>query len=88
MKSLASITRLVSALFALAVLGNVSAEIPRLKLVNAYPNLKFKRPLWLEQLPDGRTFLMEQRGKVLVLPKNAKGKRRRRFSTSKSASRT
>ena len=79
MKSLASITRLVSALFALAVLGNVSAEIPRLKLVNAYPNLKFKRPLWLEQLPDGRTFLMEQRGKVLVLPKNAKGKKTTTF---------
>ncbi|MBI97416.1 MAG: glucose sorbosone dehydrogenase, partial [Verrucomicrobiales bacterium] len=79
MKSLASITRLLSALFALAVLGNVSAEIPRLKLVNAYPNLKFKRPLWLEQLPDGRTFLMEQRGKVLVLPKNGKGKKTTTF---------
>ena len=79
MKSLASITRLLSALFALAVLGNVSAEIPRLKLVNAYPNLKFKRPLWLEQLPDGRTFLMEQRGKVLVLPKNANGKKTTTF---------
>ena len=74
MKSFASLTRLVSALFALAIVGNVAAEIPKLKLVNAFPNLKFKRPLWMEQLPDGRTFLLEQRGKVFILPKNASGK--------------
>ena len=77
MKSFASVTRLtrfVLALFALAIVCNVAAEIPKLKLVNAYPNLKFKRPLWLEQLPDGRTFLLEQRGKVYLLPKNANGK--------------
>ncbi len=73
MKSLASLTRLVSALCALAVLGTVSAEIPRLKLVNAFPNLKFKRPLWMEQLPDGRTFVMEQRGKIHLLPRKADG---------------
>jgi quinoprotein glucose dehydrogenase len=79
MKSLVSITRLVSALFALAVVCNVAAEIPELKLVNAYPNLNFKRPLWLEQLPDGRTFLLEQRGKILILPKNAKGKKTETF---------
>jgi quinoprotein glucose dehydrogenase len=79
MKSFASVTRLVSALFALAVLGNLSAAIPALKLVDAYPNLKFKRPLWLEQLPDGRTFLLEQRGKILILPKNAKGKKTETF---------
>ena len=74
MKSLASFTRLVSALFALAIVGNVAAEIPKLKLVNAFPNLKFKRPLWMEQLPDGRMFLLEQRGKVYILPRNASGK--------------
>jgi len=79
MKSFASVTRLVSALFALAVLDNLSAAIPALKLVDAYPNLKFKRPLWLEQLPDGRTFLLEQRGKILILPKNAKGKKTETF---------
>ena len=74
MKPVYSVTRMVSALFALAISFTVLAEIPQLKLVNAYPNLKFKRPLWMEQLPDGRTFLLEQRGKVHLLPKNANGK--------------
>ena len=79
MKSLDSVTRLVSALFALAIVCNVAAEIPQLKLVNAYPNLKLKRPLWMEQLPDGRMFLLEQRGKVYVLPENANGKSTKLF---------
>ena len=74
MKPIFSVTRMVSALFALAISFTALAEIPQLKLVNAYPNLKFKRPLWMQQLPDGRTFLLEQRGKVYLLPKNANGK--------------
>ena len=86
MKSLASVTRFVLALFALAIVCNVAAEIPQLKLVNAYPNLKFKRPLWMEQLPDGRTFLLEQRGKIYILPKNTNGKMTKLFSTSRRAS--
>ena len=73
MKPLVSFTRLLSALCALAFVGTVSAELPQLKLVNAYPNLKLQRPLWLEQLPDGRMFVLEQRGTILELPKNAKG---------------
>ena len=79
MKPLASTTRLVSALFALAIVGTVSAALPQLKLENAYPNLKLQRPLWLEQLSDGRTFLLEQRGKIHILPKNAKGKKTKLF---------
>ena len=79
MKPVYSVTRMVSALFALAISFTVLAEIPQLKLVNAYPNLKFKRPLWMEQLPDGRTFLLEQRGKVHLLPKNASGKSKELF---------
>jgi len=69
----------VLALFALAIVGTVSAALPQLKLVNAYPNLKLQRPLWLEQLSDGRTFLLEQRGKIHILPKNAKGKKTKLF---------
>ena len=79
MKSLVSFTRLVSAFFALAIVGTVSAELPQLKLVNAYPNLKLQRPLWLEQLSDSRTFLLEQRGKIHILPKNTKGKKTKLF---------
>ena len=54
MKPIFTVTRLVSALFALAISFTALAEIPQLKLVNAYPNLKVKRPLWMQQLPDGR----------------------------------
>jgi len=79
MNPLVSIKRLVSALFVLASVGTVSAELPQLKLVNAYPNLKLQRPLWLEQLPDGRMFALEQRGKIHILPKNSKGKKTRLF---------
>ena len=75
MKPFVSIKRLISALFVFAIVGAVLAELPQLKLVNAYPNLKLQRPLWLEQLSDGRTFLLEQRGKIHILPKNAKGKK-------------
>ena len=79
MKPIFSVTRMVSALFALAIPFTALAEIPQLKLVNAYPNLKVKRPLWMQQLPDGRMFLLEQRGKVYLLPKNANGKSTKLF---------
>jgi len=79
MKSFAYIKRLVSALFVLVTVGAVLAELPQLKLVNAYPNIKLQRPLWMEQLPDGRMFAMEQRGKVYILPKNTKGDKTKLF---------
>ena len=87
MKSLVSFTRLVSAFFALAIVGTISAALPQLKLVNAYPNLKLQRPLWLEQLPDGRMFALEQRGKIHVLPKNSKGSKTKLFLISRRVSR-
>ena len=58
--------------------------MPQLKLVNAYPNLKFKRPLWFEQLADGRTFLLEQKGIVLILPHNSNGKKTKVFKEEKN----
>ena len=80
MKSSFPFTRMVSALFALAVFSTAAAAgLPQLQLVNAYPNLKFKRPLWLEQLPDGRTFVLEQKGTVHLLPRKATGKKTKVF---------
>ncbi len=74
MKSFLFSTRAVLAFLALLVFSTIqAASLPQLKLVNAYPNLKFKRPLWLEQLADGRTFVMEQQGKIHILPKNSDG---------------
>ncbi len=80
MKPTSFFTRVVPVLFALAVLATAQAAgLPQLKLVNAYPNLKFKRPLWFEQLADGRTFLLEQKGIVLILPHNSNGKKTKVF---------
>lgn len=80
MKPTSFFTRVVSVLFVLAVLATAQAAgLPQLKLVNAYPNLKFKRPLWFEQLADGRTFLLEQKGIVLILPNNSNGKKTKVF---------
>ena len=78
----------LSVFLASAIVGTLSAELPKLKLVNAYPNLKLQRPLWLEQLPDGRMFVLEQRGKIHILPKNSKGEKTRLFFDIEDASRT
>ena len=79
MKSLFSALPRLSTYLGLAIVSTVSAELPQLKLVNAYPNLKLQRPLWLEQLSDGRMFVLEQRGKIHVLPKNSKGSKTKLF---------
>ena len=42
MKSLVSFTLFGSAFFAFVIVGTVSAELPQLKLVTAYPNLKLQ----------------------------------------------
>ena len=46
--------------------------IPQLELRPAWPNLKVARPLALESAPDGsgRLFLVEQAGRILILPKD------------------
>ncbi|MSU40956.1 MAG: glucose sorbosone dehydrogenase [Pedosphaera sp.] len=60
---------------ALSVCSSSAAPLPKLKLANAWPNLKFKRPLWMEQAPDGsgRIFLLEQQGRIVILPKDRQG---------------
>jgi glucose/arabinose dehydrogenase len=44
--------------------------LPTLDLVVAFPNLKFNRPLWMEEVPDGskRIIVIEQDGKVFIFP--------------------
>src|SRR5207244_1324375 len=55
--------------------------LPALELKVAFPELKFDRPLWMEEAPDGskRLFVVEQRGKVLRLPPDRDGKDVRTF---------
>jgi glucose/arabinose dehydrogenase len=44
--------------------------LPSLTLALAFPNLKFNRPLWMEEIPDGskRVIVIEQAGKVFIFP--------------------
>jgi quinoprotein glucose dehydrogenase len=49
--------------------------LPTLELRVAFPNLKFNRPLAMEEAPDGskRLFVTEQDGKILVPPQDRSG---------------
>ena len=54
----------------------IAAEpLPTVELRDAYPALKFDRPLWMEEAPDAskRSFVIEQAGKVWRLPKDRNG---------------
>jgi glucose/arabinose dehydrogenase len=51
--------------------GFAETNLPALNLRNAFPDLKFTRPLWMEEIPDGskRLVVVEQGGIVYLLPK-------------------
>lgn len=56
-----------------ATTAGLAAEppsLPKIELRNAYPKLVVKRPVWMCESPDGRMFLVEQAGRVLILPKD------------------
>ena len=60
--------------FSLALLAAVSARagqpFPALQLTPVWTNVAIERPLWLCEANDGskRMFLVEQRGRILILP--------------------
>ncbi len=58
-----------SLLFMASLLGSAQAgTFPALRLTEAFPQLKFKMPVWFSPAPgnDRRFFVVEQKGKVLV----------------------
>lgn len=56
-------------------MGRAEEALPAIELKVAYPQLTFARPLWLEEAPDGskRIFVIEQAGKILILPSDRNG---------------
>ena len=48
--------------------------LPSLELKVAFPELKFNRPLWMEEAPDEskRFFVVQQDGKIFLLPPSRK----------------
>ena len=57
------------------------AAFPSLQMKVAFPELTLNRPLWLCEAPDGshRLFVLEQPGKILILPKDRTGKETKVF---------
>jgi glucose/arabinose dehydrogenase len=55
---------------ALLVTGPALAALPKMELRPLWTNVSIQRPMWLCEAPDGsqRKFVVEQRGKVLLLP--------------------
>lgn len=70
------------ALVAAGVLGlslnivRAEESSPAIDLKVVYPALTFTRPLWLEEAPDEskRFFVIEQAGKILIMPRDRDGK--------------
>ena len=65
-----------STLLACALVPSIqAADFPKLELKAAYPEIKLARPLWLEESPDGtkRIFVIQQDGKILIMPKDKSG---------------
>lgn len=78
---LAALAILASSGFATGLLAEDANAIPTLGMKPSYPNLKFNRPLWLEESPDGtkRHFELEQDGHIFILPADRDGKEKKTF---------
>src|SRR3954454_16556268 len=57
-------------------LAQAQTHFPAVNMKLAYPELPVQRPVWLCEAPDGtgRLFLVEQVGRIRVLPKERNGK--------------
>jgi glucose/arabinose dehydrogenase len=67
---------LCTTLIAVSLQRSHSAEaLPQITLRDACPAITFDRPLWLEEAPDGskRIIVIEQAGKIWLLPRDRSG---------------
>ena len=62
-------------IFLLMTLSTAYAALPTVELHPVFPALTVERPMWMEEAPDGsgRFFLLEQRGRIVIVPKGRDG---------------
>ncbi len=76
-------SRFLSFTALLVCLGHTlsAAELPKIDMKVAYPEIKLERPLWLSESADGtkRIFVALQGGKVVILPADRNGKETKTF---------
>src|SRR5262245_31345056 len=63
----------VSGLIAVDAVDTFPRSLPKVRMERILPELQVDRPLWMED-HDGRFFVVEQRGRIVQLPKSGDGK--------------
>lgn len=72
---------LSAGLLLLPIFPVAGQPLPKIRLRPVFPALKLDRPIWMSQPPDGsdRLFVVEQPGRILVVPKGGDGSQVKEF---------
>ena len=80
-KTIACLARTFAVVAGLISQLTSAQSLPKVQLQAVWPQLSIDRPLWMEESPDrsGRCFVIEQRGRIVVLAKQGDGSSAKEF---------